>query len=228
MKTYNTLIIEDDPSDQTILKQNIQRLPYLTVTGVFANPLHALPILADRDINLLFLDASLPDMNGLAFLESITHRPNVILVTADPSYAIAAFEVGVADYVVKPYTFARLVKAVDRALGHRSETPVVESNPYIFLKMGREFTRILVNDIQFIEAFGAFSKVYTPTDVMIVSELLSDLHAQLPEGSFLRIHKSYIVAKQNVMRISARFITINKNQLPIGAKYRQEVEKSLR
>ncbi|MBC3785765.1 LytR/AlgR family response regulator transcription factor [Spirosoma utsteinense] len=223
MPTYRCLIIEDDDVAQQFLRNYLKRLPHLEVVSVFTNPLDALPTLYNNEIDLLFLDMHLPGMDGLDFLSSLKNPPKVVLTTADPAYALNAYEAGVTDYLVKPYTFERLLKAVNRAISGVAAT--TGSIPrHIFLKTGRESVRVVISEILYAEALGALSKVYTSTTVLVVSELLADLHEQLPPGEFIRVHKSYIVARQCISKISSKFISVQQYQIPIGATYRNQVE----
>jgi len=233
MLTYKTLIIEDDPADQQELLTHLATIPYLNVLGVFANPLDAVPLIHQESVDLLFLDFMLPGINGLAFLATLHQPPRVILTTVDPAYALTAYEAGVVDYLVKPYTFDRLLKAVSRAIG-LAEVQLAQarlhqqSTSHVFLKTGREAVRVAINDILYAEAFGAFSKVYTPSAVLVVSELLTDLQQQLPPGAFIRVHKSYLVALNHISRLSSKYIGVLDQQIPLGATYREQVEKALR
>lgn len=229
MLSYHALIIEDDVVEQQLLQLHLNRLPYLTLVGAYANPLLALPLLQNSPVDILFLDVNLPGMDGLSFLNTLQRSPRVILTTADPTYALSAYEAGVVDYLVKPYTFERLLRAVGRAVGLTDPySPATKSAPtHVFLKTGRESVRVAVSDIVYAEAFGAFSKVHTTSTILIVSELLSDLHHQLPAGAFIRVHKSYIVARHSISRISSKFVAIDQHQIPLGATYRDEVEKAL-
>ncbi|MCC5612975.1 LytTR family DNA-binding domain-containing protein [Nostoc sp. CHAB 5834] len=224
MTTYRCLLIEDDPIAQQFLQTYLTRLPYLQVDRVFSNPLDALPYLYTNEIDLLFLDMHLPGMGGLDFLKSLTKPPRVVLITADTTRALDAFDAGVIDYLVKPFTFERLLKAVNRAITSLEPVPSVTTPAYVFLKTGCESVRIPINDILYIEAFGALCKVCTSGAVLVVSELLADLHEQLPEGAFLRVHKSYIAARQHITKISSKAVFIQQHQLPLGATYRGQVE----
>lgn len=225
MPTYRCLIIEDDEVAQQTLRSFLKRLPHLELMSSFTNPLDALPVLCNNEIDLLFLDMHLPDMDGLDFLSSLNRPPRVILTTADPAYALNAYEAGVTDYLVKPYTFERLLKAVNRAISGVDLSTSVNIPTHIFLKTGRESVRVTISEVLYAEAFGPLSKVYTTTAVLVISELLTDLHEQLPEGKFIRVHKSYIVASHCISKISPRFICVGQYQIPIGATYRDQVEK---
>jgi DNA-binding LytR/AlgR family response regulator len=227
MPTKQCILIEDDPVAQQYLLMYLARLPYLNVVNVFSNPLDALPALYNNEIDLLFLDMHLPGMDGLDFLKSLSHPPRVIITTADPGFALDAFEAGVTDYLVKPFSFERLLKAVNRAIMTSDTEVPVKIPSHVFFKTGRESVRIQVHDILYVEAFGAFSKVYTHTAVLVVSELLADLHQQLPEGEFIRVHKSYVAARQHITKISSKFVFIQQYQIPLGATYREQVEKGM-
>ena len=233
MLFYKTLIVENNPADHQLLQDYLTRLPYIDLRGTFSTALEAVPILHKEAIDLLFLDMLLPGMDGLTFLTALRQPPRVILTTADPTYALTAYEAGVVDYLLKPYSFDRLLKAVSRSIG-LAERQLAQARLYqqtvshVFLKTGREAVRVAVSDILYAEAFGAFCKVYTPSAVLVVSELLVDLQQQLPAGAFIRVHKSYLVALDSITRISSKYVTVLEQQVPLGATYRQQVEKALR
>jgi len=228
MHLYRTLIIEDDTVEKQLLQHHLSQLPYLSMIGSFDNPLSAVSLLHQEQVDILFLDVNLPGIDGLSFLSTLQRPPRVILTTADPAHALKAFEIGVVDYLVKPYTFERLLRAVSRVIGANDPAFTSDAAPtHIFLKTGRESVRVAVEDILYIEAFGAISKVYTKTSVLVVSELLADLHQQLPAGAFIRVHKSYIVSRQSITRIGSKHLSVQQHQIPLGATYREQVEKTL-
>ena len=225
--TYKCIIVEDNAFEMKLLQLFINRLPNLEIIASFTSAEAALPSLQTTSIDLLFLDIVLPDLTGLGLLKLLHQPPKTILTTSSPDYAIEAFDTGVIDYLVKPFTFERLIKAVNRAL----TTDTTANNQRIaslFLKTGRELVRVQLDDILFIEAFGALCKIYTPTSIIVVSELLSDLHEKLPTNDFVRVHKSYIAALQKIVKLSTKFIVIQQHQIPLGATYRIQVERLLR
>lgn len=225
-KTYKCIIVEDNPFEMKLLQLFISRLPNLEVIAFFTSAEAALQSLQNTGIDLLFLDVVLPDLTGLGLLKLLHHPPKTILTTSSPDYAIEAFNTGVIDYLVKPFTFERFIKAVNRALATDSAL-TNQRIASLFLKTGRELARVYLDDILFIEAFGALCKIYTPTSIIVVSELLSDLHEKLPSNDFIRVHKSYIAALQKIEKLSAKFIAIQQHQIPLGATYRDQVERSL-
>jgi DNA-binding LytR/AlgR family response regulator len=226
-KKYRYVIIEDDPSDQLRLQEELDALPYLESAGAVANPLAALPMLETRTIDLLFLDLMLPVMNGLDFLENLPNAPQTIVITGSDAHAVRCYELGVADYLVKPFTHERIEKAVQRVLSRLNTTNTSNSQQYVVLKSGWESVRIPIASINYIEAFGAFCKVHTTEGITVVSDFLSTVYAKLPAHLFLRIHKSFVVAAWKVNHMASRHVQIGQIHIPVGASYRHTVEQAL-
>ncbi|MCY7357988.1 MAG: response regulator transcription factor [Rudanella sp.] len=226
-KSYRYIVIEDDETDQLLLQEQLASFANLQLAGSVANPLAALPILESESIDLLFMDVFLPLMNGLDFLESLPNPPQTIIITASDAYAVRSYELGVADYLTKPFTQERLEKAVQRVLS-RFPTALTPIKPnYVVLKAGWESVRIPIESINYVEAFGAFCKVHTTEGMTVVSDFLATVYAKLPPHLFLRIHKSFVVASWKVQHMGSRHVLVGQAQVPVGASYRQTVEQTL-
>ncbi len=225
-KKYRYIIIEDDETDELFFQEQVATIPYLQSAGTVANPLAALPILESEAVDLLFMDVGLPVINGLDFLENLPNPPQTIIITASDAYAVRAYELGVADYILKPFTRDRLEKAVQRVVSRLSVSGPAQPN-YVVLKAGWESVRIPIESINYVEAFGAFCKVHTTEGITVVSDFLSTVYAKLPSHLFLRIHKSFVVASWKVNHMGSRHVLVGQSQIPVGASYRQTVEQAL-
>lgn len=224
---YRYVIIEDDETDQLLLQDQLATFPYLQSVGTVTNPLAALPMLEAESVDILFLDVLLPVINGLDFLESLPNPPQTIVVTASDAYALRSYEVGVTDYITKPFSRERLEKAVQRVIA-RLPKPALPAQPnYVVLKAGWETVRIPIESINYVQAFGAFCKIHTTEGVTVVSDFLSTVYAKLPPHLFLRIHKSFVVASWKVNYMGSRHVLVGQSQIPIGAFYRQNAEQAL-
>lgn len=226
MKRFRCIIIEDDIVEQKILELNLKHLPHLELVQVFSNPTDALPLIQSGTIDLMFVDVELPEINGLELVKSLKHPPQVILTTAHTNFAVDAFEIGVIDYLVKPYKLERLLKAVGRAVEVITDNPFMNES-HFFLRAGRELIKFFVVDIIYVEAYGSFTKVYTHGKVFVISESISTLQEKMSQDFFLRVHKSYLVSKVRITGISAKFILMDKVKIPLGSFYRESVEKTM-
>ena len=225
-KKYRYVIIEDDETDQLFLQEQVAAIPYLQSAGTVANPLAALPILESETVDILFMDIMLPVINGLDFLENLPNPPQTIVITASDAYAVRSYELGIVDYITKPFTPERLEKAVQRVIDRLVVSLPPQPN-YVVLKAGWELVRIPIESINYVEAFGAFCKVHTTDGITVVSDFLATVYAKLPPHLFLRIHKSFVVASWKVNHMGSRHVLVGQSQIPVGASYRQNVEQTL-
>jgi DNA-binding LytR/AlgR family response regulator len=227
MKRYKCIIIEDDIVEQKILELNLKHLPLIELVEIFSKPSDALPLIHSGTIDIMFVDVELPEINGLDLIKALKNPPQVILTTAHTGFAVDAFEIGVIDYLVKPYQLGRLLKAVSRAIEIVTNTSFTNESSHLFLRAGRELLKFYLVDILFIEAYGAFTKVHTLNKVVVISESISALQEKMSQDFFLRVHKSYLVSKTRITGISAKFILVDKLKIPLGSYYRESVEKAL-
>lgn len=227
MKIFKTVIIEEDPIEQVILESHLKKLPYIEIVGIFSNPLEALPVVNSGEINILFLDINLPELSGIEFSNLLTSPPKTIVISAFTNFAIDAFDFGAVDYIVKPYTFERLIKGVSRAIESIPKYRLQTEETYIFLKSGRDLLKFFIEKIEYFEAYGSFTKVYSDGKITILSESISVVQEKLPRHSFIRVHKSYLVSKEKITGVSTKNITLDKIKIPLGLSYREEIEKAL-
>ncbi|MDI9864739.1 LytR/AlgR family response regulator transcription factor [Flectobacillus longus] len=231
MTIYRCVILEDDDIAQKILETNIKRLPHLEIVQVFSNPIEAIPLLHQGRVDILFSDVEMPEISGLDLIKTLEAPPQIILTTSHSDYSMEAFDVGVTDYLLKPFSFERFLKAVNRAIdtinikNKASQKPVVQEEQIIFLKAGRESLKFFVNDIQYIEALGAYTRVFSKEKPVLISESISDLQIKLQPLNFIRVHKSYLVPRFKVTGISSRHVILDKLKIPLGVSYRETIEK---
>tara|TARA_R110002074_G_scaffold382290_2_gene561818 strand:+ start:2601 stop:3317 length:717 start_codon:yes stop_codon:yes gene_type:complete len=230
MKTnMNCIIIEDQPPAQRILKKYIDDLGTLELKGTFSDPILAMSFLNFNAIDLIFLDIHLPRLTGLEFLKSLNKKPYIILTTAYSEYALESYELDVVDYLLKPFSFLRFVKAVGKV---PSDNPS-KAKEYVqnktemqkkehFVKLGYEHIRIAFQDIIYIRADGDYCDIILPGKKYLSSEPMRKWLELLDESQFVRIHKSYIVNISQVEKVSGNMITlIDGEQLPIGRAYKE-------
>ena len=231
MNRYKCIIIEDEPLAQNILKKYIGEHQALELVAVCNDALEAQGVLTQENIDLLFLDINLPKLSGINFIKTLVHSPLIIFTTAYPEFAVDGFELNAIDYLLKPFSFERFLKAVNRAvekLNVPSAQNATENNiSFIFLKAEKKIHRVELETIHYIEAIGDYMKVVTESGQLIVNETMKKLLEELPARSFMRVHKSFIISRNKIKYIQGNYIQVEDKSIPIGATYRTEVLSSI-
>jgi two-component system LytT family response regulator len=216
-------IVEDEPMASKLLQLYVSKLPVLSLVAVSDNPLHALESLKTNPVDLLFLDIRMPEMTGLSLLEVLSNRPLAIFTTAYSEFALESYELDVVDYLKKPITFERFVKAVGKAEQRLQVVdPARESSVgagYIFVKEGTRFVKVNIDEILFIEGLKNYVAIHTATQKVISLQRLKALEDQLPADNFIRVHNSYIIAKSAISSVKDNEIRIGTATIPIGETY---------
>ena len=233
IKKYACLVADDEPQARSIIEAYIQALPYLECVGTCKNAFEVLTALQNTPIDIVFLDIKMPNLTGLDMVKTLEKRPKVIFTTAYSEYAVDAFELGVADYLMKPVSFERFLKAVNRCLAAPKDSSVStaselvltpqlrKEDDFIFLKTDRTFIKVLLNDIHFIEAYGNYVKVHLTDKVWVVSDKISTICEHLDAREFVRVHKSFIVSLSKIEQLENNLITIKKANIAVSDMYRQ-------
>ena len=231
MNRYKCIIIEDEPLAQNVLKKYIEDHPSLEFAAVCNDALEAQTILTQQNIHLIFLDINLPKLSGINFIKSLVHSPLVIFTTAYPEFAVEGFELNAIDYLLKPFSFERFVKAVNKAIEkltvYNTQNNVEKKSSFIFLKADKKIHRVELETIHYIEAIGDYMKVVTDSGQLIVNETMKKLQEELPVRSFMRVHKSFIISRNKIRFIEGNYIQVEDKSIPIGATYRNEVLASI-
>jgi two-component system LytT family response regulator len=216
-------IIEDESMASKLLELYISKLPALELVAVSHNPLHAFESLKTNPVDLLFLDIRMPEMTGLAFLELLPNRPLAIFTTAFSEFALETYDLDAVDYLKKPITFERFLKAVQKAEQRLQSADVAKTPPdnpdYIFIKEGTRFVKVNLDDILFIEGLKNYAAIHTVGEKIVSLQRLKALEDQLPATRFIRVHNSYIVAKRAISSVKENEIRIGAAQIPIGETY---------
>lgn len=231
--TLKCLIIDDEPPAHLILETYINKLASLELVGNCYNALEALDFLHDKKVDLIFLDINMPEMTGIEFLKTLTHRPTVILTTAYSEYAIESYEVGVQDYLLKPIRFSRFVQAINRTLESHSdndkspETVTESKETFFYVKADGVQHKVEFEELVYMESKGNFVQLYLKDKKILTATTLSSIAELLQPHGFIRIHKSYIINKRHVKGLQGRQIIMPDIKLPIGNSYRQVVLSQL-
>lgn len=235
------LIVDDEPLAHEVIANFAINLQSLEIIGNCYNALEAIDFLNDHTPDLIFLDINMPKIKGLQFLRTLTHPPLIIITTAYQEYAIESFELEVCDYLLKPYSFERFIKAVNRAVEFKkmkdsSESPVMTMpsatqtaqpavKESIFLKSDKKVYQVHYQDILYLESWGSYVKFHLTDQVIVTLERLSNYEKSLPSSLFVRVHKSYIVNLKKIQVMEGNTLKINGSELPIGGVYKHNLKK---
>lgn len=227
------IIIEDQPPAQRILKKYIADVGNLNLVGTFSDAIKALEFLKTESVDLIFLDIHLPKISGIDFLKTVAHPPQVILTTAFPDYALESYEFNVVDYLLKPFSFQRFVKAVskvrppnERATLSLAEEELAPANPEIFIKSGYEFLKVTIAEIIYIKSDADYTEVFTNDKKILSSEPLRYWLDLLSPDQFTQVHKSYIINIRKIEKVSGpQVYLINNIVVPIGRTFKEEFIK---
>lgn len=227
----NCLIIDDNKIARTTLKQLASQVKDLTVTGECTNAMEAWNLLQEQPVDLLLLDIEMQGMSGLELTRNLGNkRPVIVFTTSKKDYAAEAFELNVADYIVKPVTPARFIQAIDRVreiLDSSKEEVKFTEDEFIFIRDSNIVRRLSLQDILYAEAMGDYVKLYTPGKFYAIHTTLKAVEERLPPNKFLRVHRSYIVAISKIETIQDGALIINGKPLPVADAYRSALNKRM-
>lgn len=222
----NCIIIEDEPLAIKKLVNYIDKLPRLNLLETFHSAVEAIGYIKENSIDLIFLDIEMKELTGIQLLESINTKAKVIFTTAYSQYAIKGFELQVCDYLLKPITFERFVKACDKVIRDFSKQ-VTNVHSKIFVKTEYRLEGINTADILYIEGMGDYKRIITSQKKIMTLETFKELLNKLPSNKFCRVHNSYIVSLDSIENIERNRITINKKLIPISDSYGKEFYNNL-
>lgn len=230
------IAIDDEPLALKLLEDNISKVPYLQRVASCRNVFDALKVLQEDRIDLIFIDIQMPGLTGLQFIGSLENKPLVIFVTAYKQYALESYDLAVVDYLVKPVTLERFIKACNRAKElHELKTGkqnqgLIPSADFIFVNADYSQIKIMFNDIIWIEGVRDYIKVHlkSTTKPLLIRSSIKVIENQLPPSKFIRIHKSYLVAIESITAIRKNSVFIKDMELPIGETFREVVDKLIK
>ena len=227
---HTCLIVEDEPLARNLLTEYVKKVSFLTLVKACSNPMEALDVLRTNAIDILFLDIQMPEITGITLLKILQKKPMVILTTAYSEYALESYELDVVDYLLKPITFDRFLKAVDKA-SQRIASPTAhiavekasgESSPdFVFVKDGTKLVKINFNDVLYVEGLKDYVTIHTKTQKVVTLQRLKSLEMQLPADKFIRIHHSYIIALKAIDVIHKGEVQIGNAMIPISDSYKK-------
>jgi two-component system, LytTR family, response regulator len=223
----NCIAIDDEPLALELLEDNISKLPYLNLVGSYDNAIDAMNALQHLKVDLVFLDIQMPGLTGLQFIQSLTIRPMFILVTAYEKYALEGFNLEVTDYLVKPVSIERFIKACNKAKElfdlKQQQTTAKTDAGYFFVNVEYSMVKVNHNDIVYIEGLKDYIKIHlhSTTKPVVTRMPMKTVEEQLPSGKFIRIHKSYIVSVAFISSVRKTSLFINELELPVSDNYKE-------
>lgn len=225
------LAVDDEVLSLDLLEDNIKQVPFLHLVKRCQNAYDAMEVMRREPVDLIFLDIQMPGVNGMQFVQSLVQRPLVIFITAFKNYALKGFELDILDYLVKPVTFERFLKAANKAADHYSLKKLPQQQPieappaldYLFVNVEYNLVKLAVNDISFIEGLRDYMKIHLhSTAKPVVTKLsMKTLSDKLPPSKFVRVHKSFIVAVDKISFIRKNRIYIDQQVIPVSDSYRE-------
>jgi DNA-binding LytR/AlgR family response regulator len=230
------LLIDDEPPALKVLSSHISNINGLEIVGQCRNAIEALDLLHQKTVDVIFLDIKMPKILGTDFLKNLSHPPKVIFVTAYHDYAVQGYELDAVDYLVKPVSFERFVKAIaklNRLMGHETvnqKTIDYTSNPeaFAYLKVDKHMQKVLINEIMYIESWKDYIKVFLSSGKsLLVKQSISAMENLLSDHKFLRVHRSYMVSVNKITGYNALSVRIQNTEIPIGRLYKQAVMERL-
>lgn len=236
-KKILALAVDDEPPALEVLKKYINSVHTLTLLGTCADAIEATNFLQRNPVDLIFLDIKMPELMGTDFIKTLKNPPRVIFTTAYRKFAIEGFELDAVDYLLKPISFERFLKAVNKMMELHPAAPAVpaaldskppvKSSEAVYFRSERKMVKVAMDDILYVESLKDYIRVVTTSKTIITKSAISSLEEILPRHRFLRIHRSYIVAISRIESYTAELIEIGRQELPISRMYRYEVERAL-
>jgi len=237
MEKYNCIIVEDEPLAAEILEDYVRQIAFLELKGVCRNAISAMGILQENRIDLIFLDIHLPKIKGIDFVKTLKNPPKIIITSAYQEYALQGYELNVIDYLLKPIEFNRFLMAVNKIKTQNENTRVNDisavtagdpgEKPHLFFNVSKKKVKIYIDDILYVESLKEYIKIVTNGKSILTKFQLNQVEELLSKGKFIRVHRSFIVAKAKIEAFSATEVEVAGKEIPIGRSYKEYVLSNL-
>ena len=222
------VVVDDEPLAITIIEGFLKKIPYIEVVGKFDNAIPVFRFLKENKVDIIFLDIEMPGLTGVDFVKTLSNPPSIIFITANKNYAIEGFDLNVDDFLLKPISFERLLKSVNRIIEKISKkTKETTQTNFLYLKENKKMVKVYLKNILYLESIKDYVRVITVCKTVVTKQPLSYFESILSPVQFLRIHRSFIVAINKIDAYSLSGIDIGNIELPIGRKYKEPVIQRL-
>jgi DNA-binding LytR/AlgR family response regulator len=223
MRKIKCIIVDDEPLAISLLESYVQKVPFLELVFSTENPIEALDYIQKNESDLVFLDIQMPELTGINFMKILGDKQKYILTTAYAEYALEGYEHNIVDYLLKPISFDRFYKSALKAQ-ERFATNENKEDVHFFVKSSGQQYRINFDDVLYVESIKDYVNIKTPKQEYIVLDTLKSMEQQLPESSFVRIHKSFIINLNQIKSLGAKKVTlVSEQEIPIGEIYRMNL-----
>ncbi len=229
----NCIAVDDEPLALKLLADNIGKVAYLNLVATCSNAFEAMNALQENKIDLIFIDIQMPGLTGLQYISTLENKPLVIFITAYKQYALESYDLAVVDYLVKPVSLERFIRACNRAkelydlktIKNISPEPLPQE--YFFVNSDYSQIKVMFNDITWMEGLRDYVKIYLKNSnkPLVIRSSLKSIEEQLPSNKFIRIHKSYLISVESIIAIRKNSVFIKDKELPVGDTYREAVDK---
>jgi DNA-binding LytR/AlgR family response regulator len=222
------IAVDDEPMALEIIKSHASKVTFLELKGVFTDAFKALEYLQTENIDLVFLDIKMPDISGIEFFNSLSKKPLVIFTTAYSEHAVASFEMDAIDYLLKPFSLARFIKACNKAYELYNFRNSSQTQNYLFIKTGYEQVKIRFDEILYLEASGNYVTFALADRNVLSRSTFAEAISLVPESKFVRTHRSYVVALDKIVKIERHQVTVGNKKVPVSEAYNQNITNVLR
>lgn len=222
MSSYSCLVVEDEPIARQIVETYIEQTPQLSHLYSCEDAMEALEYLDNHTVDIMYLDINMPGMSGLSLLKSLKQSPQVIITTAYEEFALEGFELQVCDYLLKPFSLERFIKASRRAIASstKEQKETIVGNEHIFVKADKKIVKINFDDLIYIEAYGNYLKLHTTKGMVLTPQTMTKFMRKLPAQAFFRIQKSFVVSIKYLDGVEGQIAILGKHKIPIGKIYK--------
>lgn len=232
MQRFNCIIVEDEPLAAEVLQDYIRQVPFLELRAICSDAIYAMEILQKEKVDLIFLDIHLPKLKGLDFIRTLRHPPQIIIVSAYHEYALQGYELSVIDYLLKPVEFSRFLSAVNKLKPVDKKESMTkpaqeDGRPYLFFNVTKKKVKIYLDEILYIESLKEYIRISTRTRSILTKFQIGQVEEMLAKNNFIRVHRSFIIAKDKVDAFSATNVEVSGKQIPVGRSYKDLVQKAL-
>jgi DNA-binding LytR/AlgR family response regulator len=232
-KKLKCLVVDDEPIGREIVERFVQQTANLELLASCEDAFDALDVLQNEPVDILFSDIQMPKVNGMELVKSLPHPPAVIFITAYDNFAAGSYDLNVVDYLLKPVSYQRFLKAVNKAqlyidVAKKTEPTAGTDHPFIFVKANNRLNKVLLCDILYIESVKDYIKIHTPQSALMVYSTMKAMEEKLPVGKFYRIHQSYLVPPEQIKSLMGNMVELNTGaSLPISKSHKSELYKML-
>ena len=223
------IVVDDEPLAREILEKYISDCPMLDNRASCANAFEAIEILEQGSIQLVFLDINMPKLSGISMIRTLEDPPEIIFTTAYPEYAVEGFELDAVDFLVKPFSFERFMKAVNKVSkryefrGQKTNGLSSDESTYLMAKSNGKIYRLHLDEVLLLEAFGDYVRIHTRTGIITTHDTLKNLGKSLPAEGFMRVHRSYIIALDRIRFLEGNRLRVGEHDIPLGQSYREHL-----